>query len=942
MAMDQTTPGKETGMKEYYVHANSKWHSLPYESVFERLESGEDGISRSEAEARLDEYGRNALPETKKTSALFRFFKQFHDILIYILFISAFITLMLGHYADTAVILVVTLVNALIGFFQERKADKALADIKAMLSPKASAIRNGLRSEIDASELVIGDIVSLKPGARVPADLRLIRAYDLKIEESALTGEALASDKTTAPLDPGTLLGDRSNMAYSGTFVKSGTGAGVVVATGLETELGRISQLLAETPPPETPLVREMARFGKHISAIIIVISVAVYAFGHFFRDYHPAELLLATIGLAIAAIPEGLPAMLSIILAIGVRNMAKRKAIVRNLPAVETLGSVSVICSDKTGTLTQNEMTVTSLMTQSGIFEVTGTNGSEEGAIEKDGQRIKSAEHPLLRELLSCFSHCNEAVINRDADGVLTANGEPTEVALAYAVMKDADVPEKQKRLAMLPFDSEHKYMASLHDGGEHNVIFIKGAPDKLLFMSQDEQGVNRLQRTNIGYWENGIASMAAQGGRVLGAAMKIVDKTVSEITHESLEQGVVFLGLASIMDPPRPEAILAVESCKQAGILIKMITGDHAVTAVAIGQKMGIGDGDHVLTGRDLDDMSPEQLRCAVRIYDIFARTTPEDKLKLVRAIQEQGLVCAMTGDGVNDAPALKMADIGIAMGIKGTEVSKGSAEIVLADDNFESIAAAVEEGRRIYDNLKKTILFILPTNGAESLLIIASILFGTAIPLLPVQILWVNMVTSVTVSLALVFEQTEADVMKRPPRPAGERIMNLYFTWRIFFVSTLMAGLTLLMSQVLLSSGYAEELVRTLTLQTIVFCQLFHLFNSRSIRTSAFVIPFFSNSAVFVVSGLLIALQLAVTYIPFMNGAFGTVPVPAHLWGIPLLLGLVVFFAVEWEKFFMRLLDKHKKRNGQELGIFERTEAECRTIIPSHGLTRWGVKK
>ena len=897
-------------MKERYVHTHAKWFAKETGYVLEKLETDSTkGLSAVMATERLEEFGPNALPEAKTDSAIVRFFKHFHDILIYILLVCAFITLVLGHYADTLVILAVTIINAGIGYFQENKAEKALKDIRNMLSPQAAVLRDGVRTDIDSTGLTLGDIVYLAPGDKIPADLRLIRAENLRVEESALTGEAVPSEKQTSPISSETVLGDRSNMAYCGTTVSAGTGIGVVVDIGTDTEIGHISQLIAGVGTTSTPLLRQMAQFGRTVSFVVIGVSALVYLFGHFMRDYESSELLLSSIGLAIAAIPEGLPAILSIILAIGVQNMAKRNAIVRSLPSVETLGAVSVICSDKTGTLTQNEMTVKHLIVHDNRFAVTGSGYAPSGAILQGDTPAPMPEGSLLRQILVCFRHCNDASLSHSEHNTWTIQGDPTEGALLTVYEKAGSGMELPARIASLPFDSEYKYMATLAGSDGKGILYIKGAPDKLLTMADKELSANGPVPLERARWEEAIAELAAEGMRVLGAAIKYTKADKTTIEHGDLQQGVIFLGLCGIMDPPREEAVEAVAACRAAGIRVKMITGDHADTARAIGKELGIGDGRNAITGNDLDDMTDEQFYAAACKYDVFARTTPEHKLKLVKALQAHGIICAMTGDGVNDAPALRKADVGVAMGIKGTEVTKDAADIVLADDNFSTIVAAVEEGRKVYDNLKKTILFILPTNGAESFLIIASILFGTMIPLTPVQILWVNMVTSVTISLALAFEPAEPGIMNKPPRSASEPILTGYFLWRILFVSVMIGGLTLVLSIWLARSGYAEAEIRTITLQTIVLCQAFHLFNSRSIRQPAHKLDFLGNKVVYVVCGLLVVLQLSVIYLPFMNTIFGTVPLGFLGWAVPALLGLFIFFAVEGEKYAMRKLDARK---------------------------------
>ncbi|WP_428898322.1 plasma-membrane calcium-translocating P-type ATPase [Parelusimicrobium proximum] len=908
-------------MRENLKYENKNWYNLSIEDTVKDLATDlRHGLSQKEAQLRLEQFGRNVLPQGKKKSLLLAFLKQFHNILIYVLFAAAVVTAFMGHYVDTIVIILVAFINAVIGFSQERKAEKALENIKKMLSPKALVLRDNDRTEIDAANLVAGDIVFLNPGDKVPADLRLVKASNLKIIESALTGESVPSEKKPDTLKGDVMLGDRDNMAFSSTSVSSGTGIGIVSAVGKDTEIGKINQMLAEVEPVTTPLLKQINAFSTSVSVAIVVIAAVIFVFGFIFRSYETTELLLSVIGLAIAAIPEGLPAIVSIILAIGVQNMAKRKAIVRNMPAVETLGSVSVICTDKTGTLTKNEMTVKVLCTREYDFEVTGTGYAPEGDVLRDGEPVHLDKEPVLYRLLECFNTCNDANLGTDEDGHWTVNGDPTEGALVTAYRKIKDEHEFKDRLSTIPFDSEYKYMAVLIEGKDKNFILIKGAPDVLLKTCDTEETAEGTKPLDKEYWEQKVAEIAGKGQRTMGAAIKIVDKTVTEIHHQSeitegekcgLNCGVIFLGLAGIIDPPRDEATDAIKTCHTAGIRVKMITGDHITTALAIAKEMGIGDGTNGLQGKDIEAMSDDELKTAAWEYDVFARTSPEHKLRLVKALKARGAICAMTGDGVNDAPALKASDVGIAMGIKGTEVTKDAAEIVLTDDNFATIVNAVEEGRRVYDNLKKTILFILPTNGAEAFLIAASILFATLMPLTPVQILWVNMVTSVTISFALAFEPAERGVMNRPPRPEKSPLLSGYFIWRIAFLSVLIGGGTLWMNVRLLGLGISEDIVRSVTIQTIVFTQMFHLFNSRSVRSFAVNKDFFTNKAVFGVCIACVALQLAVAYVPFMNSVFGTVPLELTYWKYPLIAGAGVFIIVEIEKAVMRAFDRMKAK-------------------------------
>ena len=881
------------------------WHSINAEEATAALNTDAvSGLSSEEAQKRLREYGPNALPAPAGKNAFIRFLKHFNDILIYVLLAAALVTLVLGHYVDTAVILLVAVINACIGFVQENKAEKALEDIKNLLSLKAEVLRDGKRQEIEAETLVPGDVVLLAPGDKVPADLRLIRTDNLAIEESTLTGEAVPSEKEAGRMDEDTVLADRENMAFSSTTVSAGTGLGLVVGTGTRTEIGKISEMIAHVEPITTPLLRQTSSFGKTVSVVIVALSALIYIFAYFFRSYEPGELLLAVISLAVGAIPEGLPAILSIILAVGVQNMAKRKAIVRTLPSVETLGSVSVICSDKTGTLTKNEMTVTALVTKDDYFKVTGSGYSSEGEILKDGAKADFSKEDPAHRLITCMYLCNDASIAKTDDGQWEVRGDPTEGAL-IALYKKSDFEKLDEvRLDTIPFDSKYKYMATLVKGDDENINMIKGAPDALIAMADFELTKDGIKPIDKKFWNSEVKKLAQKGQRIIGAAYENMGGATG-ITHEDIYEDIVFLGLAGIIDPPRPEVVASIRECHEAGISVKMITGDHADTAKTIGHELGIGDGEKAITGKELEHLDEAAFEQAAHDYDIFARTSPEHKLRLVKALQARGAICAMTGDGVNDAPALKKADVGVAMGIKGTEVTKDSSEIVLADDNFSTIVAAVEEGRKVYDNLKKTILFILPTNGAQALLIVAAILFGILMPLTSVQILWVNMVTSVTVSLALAFEPLEPGTMRRPPRDPKTPLLGAYFIWRIAFVSILLAGATLWLSIHMTNEGMPLDMVRTITMQTIVCGQAFHLFNNKSISGFALNREFFANKAVFVVLGLLAALQLAITYLPFMNSIFGTAPIPAAAWTWPVLFGILLFAIVEVEKFVVRKL-------------------------------------
>ena len=700
-------------------------------------------------------------------------------------------------------------------------------------------------------------------------------------------------------------MGDRHGMCYSGTMVAAGRGLGVVTATGPATELGRISKMIAEVQTLATPLTRQMNRFGKILSVIIVSMAGLLFLTGWWLHDFTTAELFLAAIGFAVAAIPEGLPAILTITLALGVQRMARRNAITRKLNAVETLGSVTVICSDKTGTLTRNEMTARHVVTHAGRYDVSGTGFQPEGKIARDNQDVALDQHADLRALVEVMAMCNDSDIAEE-DGQWKVTGEPTEGALRTFARKAGFEDKNYERVASIPFESENKFMATLNrvPGGGTRIL-LKGAPDRLLDRCPRQRaGDGSTGGLDRAFWEQHIEELSQQGLRVLGAAAREVDAGKTDLALDDVGQEMVFLGLVGIIDPPRPEAIEAIKTCHEAGIGVKMITGDHAGTAKAIGKEMGIGDGVHAVTGDELEAASDEDLRRLVQENDIFARTSPEHKLRLVKALQANDEVVAMTGDGVNDAPALKRADVGIAMGIKGTEATKEAAEIVLADDNFRSIERAIEEGRTIYDNLRKAILFILPTNGAESLVILVAVVFGLVLPLTPVQILWVNMVTAVTLALALAFEPSEPGLMRRPPRERGAPILDGIFLWRIGFVSVLIGGATIAVFVIERRMEMPLELARTLAVNTLVFGQIFYLFNSRFLRESSLCSGLlFTNRGAWLAVGVLLVLQLGFVYAPFMQLWFGSAALEPRHWFVPLGIGFGVFLLVEAEKAVFR---------------------------------------
>jgi magnesium-transporting ATPase (P-type) len=881
------------------------WHNLPIDRVLRDLACKRGGLSEDEARRRRERFGPNRLPQVRGPGPLRRFLAQFNNVLIYVLLAAAAVTAALTHWVDTAVILGVVVINAVLGAVQEGKAERALDAIRNMLSPQAIAVRDGRRRSVPAEDLVPGDLVFLQSGDRVPADLRLVRIKALQTQEGALTGESLPVEKQTGPVAADAPLGDRTSMAYSGTLVTYGQGTGIVVATGAATEIGRISGLLAQVEPLATPLIRQMARFARWLTGAILALAGLTLAFGTLIRDYSLGEMFLAAVGLAVAAVPEGLPAVFTITLAIGVERMARRHAIIRRLPAVETLGSVTVICSDKTGTVTKNEMTVRSIACGDEVFEVGGVGYDPHGAFRLGEREIEPGRRPPLAEMIRAGMLCSEAALRRTEEGRWVADGDPTEGALLTVGIKAGLDPELEReerpRTDTIPFEAEHRFMATLHHDHEgRGFIYLKGAPERVLDMcghARTEGGEGPLDRP---HWHRCVEQLAARGQRVLAVATKVADADHRQLSFADVEGGFTLLGLFGIIDPPREEAIAAVAACRSAGIRTKIITGDHGATARAIAGQLGLVNDRDVMTGAELAALSETELRGVAPNVDVFARASPEDKLRLVEALQADGAIVAMTGDGVNDAPALRRADIGVAMGLKGTEAAKEAAEMVLADDDFASIVKAVEEGRTVYDNLKKSILFILPTSGGEALTIVAAILIGSLLPITPVQILWVNMVTAITLSLALAFEPAEPDVMRRPPRRPDEPILSRFLMWRIGFVSLIfLAGVfgIFLWAQ---AAGLSVEMARTLAVNALVVLEIFYLFNVRYLGMPSLTLRgVFGTRAVLTAVGVVSALQLLFTYAPFMQALFQTRPLTIAQSLLVIAVGVAAFAIIELEK-------------------------------------------
>jgi magnesium-transporting ATPase (P-type) len=880
------------------------WHALPPEAAFAAFETDPEGLASSDAVQRLARHGRNELPSPARRGPFLRLLAQFNNLLIYVLFASAAVSVALGHAVDTLVILGVVVVNALVGFVQEGRAEQALDAIQTMLAPNASVVRDGRRVTIAARGLVPGDIVLLEAGDRVAADLRIFHARNLRVQEAVLTGESAPVTKTTAPVAADAALADRDCMAFSGTLVVSGQGWGIVVATGVDTEFGRIGTLLSSVETLTTPLLRQMNVFARWLTGFILVIASLVFSVAVLARGYAPSDAFMIVVGMSVAAIPEGLPAVLTITLAIGVRRMAARRAIIRFLPVVETLGAVSVICSDKTGTLTRNEMTVRSIITADDLYEVSGVGYMPRGAFRREGKDVDAERIPELRDLCRAALLCNDAaLVHRGDDWFI--EGDPMEGALVVFATKagfDVALTRKQfPRTDEIPFDAEHRFMATLHHGHEGDAFLcVKGAPERVISMCVQVETHKGPSAIDHQEWERRAAELAADGQRVLALAIRDVLPGYRELRLDNVTQGLTLIGLVGLIDPPREEVAAALRECRAAGIGVKMITGDHAETAQAIARQIGVDVSGSVLTDRDLDQLDDAPFREVVGRTHVFARISPANKLRLVKAIQASGAVVAMTGDGVNDAPALKRADVGIAMGVKGTEAAKEAAEMVLADDNFASIVAAVREGRTVYDNLKKVIAWTLPTNGGEALSIITAVLLGVALPLTALQILWINMVTAVALGLTLAFEPTEAGTMKQRPRRPYQPLLSGFLLWRVVLVSVLFVGGVFFVFGWSRATGAPLEHAHTLVVNALVAMEIAYLFSVRYLYAPALTLAGIRGTrAVLIGVGTTIVLQLLFTHLPFMWRLFGSHPLSVVDWGVIVGLGAFLFGILELEK-------------------------------------------
>ena len=884
------------------------WHQLQHEEVVELL--GVDlstGLSADEVGRRQKESGANRVTARRGTPAWLKFLQQFNQPLVYILLLAVGFTAFLGEWVDSAVILGVVLFNAVVGFLQEAKAEKAIEALAQMIATEATVRRDGQKLRVHSEQLVPGDIVLLQSGDRVPADLRFIHLRDLNADESALTGESLPVAKHPGPLPLDTILAERRNLGFAGTYVTSGQAEGVVFSIGDETETGHIARLISSAVELSTPLTKKIAQFSKLVLRVIVGLAVVTFALG-VARGEKPLEMFMAAVALAVGAIPEGLPAAVTIVLAIGVSRLAKRKAIIRKLPAVETLGSTTVICSDKTGTLTKNQMTVQEIFAGGKLFAVTGAGYEPKGDLQLDGTVVEVPEHPALDECLRAGVLCNDSQLVSE-DGHLKVQGDPTEAALVVAAekggLKHAETHRAAPRLDTIPFESEHMFRATLHEAPKGRVIYKVGAAERILPRCTDALGERgELIPLDQDAVHRSVEQMAGRGLRVLALARRHVDATHAKLDHSHVAEGLTFLGLQGMMDPPRPEAVASVRQCQRAGIAVKMITGDHLITARVIAGQIGLKGHEEngqlvALSGRELEKVSDEQLPDVAERTAVFARVAPEQKLRLVRALQSRGHVVAMTGDGVNDAPALKQADIGVAMGISGTDVAKGAAAMILTDDNFASIEAAVEEGRGVFDNLTKFIVWIIPTNLGEALMLLSTIVLGLPLPLLPLQLLWINL-TDTLLGLSLAFEPKEGDVMNRPPRDPKRPLLTLPLIMRSGLISLIMVigGLSVFLWELRIEHAGIVA-ARTAVINVVILVQIVYLFNCRSLRRSVFTIGLSTNRWTIIGALAMLGAQLLFTYAPVMNNLFHSAPLPAGSWLRIVGVAAMTFCAVELEK-------------------------------------------
>jgi len=893
-----------------------KWYQLDGQEVFKALQTSGEGLSEAQAKKNLETCGLNKIAEEKRTSRLKIFIRQFTSPLIYILLIAAVVTFFLQSYTDTGVILTVVLFNAIIGYVQEFKAEESVRALKRLMVPRAKVLREKREREISSEELVPGDIVLLSSGTKVPADLRLITVLELKIDESMLTGESMPAEKIKEPIKENNLSpGDQRNMAFMGTVVVNGRGRGVVVSTGSQTVLGGIATEVKEAEGIQAPLQQKFHKFSTRIGLIVLAASIILFLIG-FFIGENLKEMFMTAVAAAVATVPEGLPVVLTIALAVGVRRMAKRHAIIRKLAAVETLGSTTVICTDKTGTLTENEMTVKVIFDGEHVFNATGSGYDPEGEILHEWMVPTEEERKNLFMSLRIGLLCNESHLYEE-DGEYKVDGDPTEGALIVSALKGGLTPEQERKtyeqMAILPFESERGFMATLHvHGNDHKkLIFIKGAPEKVLDLCTSCLAAEGLRTEAILQTADRFAK---EGMRVLAMAYREVHEKMEELNENSVRGSFVLAGIQGMMDPPRPEVIDAIKGCERAGIRVVMVTGDHPTTATAIGKMVGIAqDSSEVLIGRDIEGMDNDQLFHKVGEISVYARVAPHHKLRIVEQLMRHGEIVAVTGDGVNDAPALKKGHIGVAMGKKGTDVAKEASDMVLTDDNFATIFSAVEEGRVVFDNIRKVVFFLIPTGVAAIGSIIISILMGLPMPYTPSQLLWINLVTNSFQVIALTFEPQESGVLTRPPRDPQEGVMS-----RVLIQRTILVGLLISMGVVYkfihsLEGGGSLDRARTVAVTTMVFFQFFQAWNSRSESESIFRISFLSNP--WIVYGLIASIlaQLASIYIPVLQWIFKTESLTFLEWVKIAGMSLTVILLVEVDKFIRRKKGPMSRSNG-----------------------------
>ena len=898
-----TTQLEDTGQTESAARVSAPY-ALSEQELLAQLSSTREGLSGSEAEARVQRYGPNLLPVAASTPPWQRLLRQFRSLFIYVLLGGALISYFLGHYVDAGVILAVVLINGLIGFIQEGKAEAALNAILSISTTHCLAMRDGELLSVASTALVPGDVVSLQAGDRVPADVRLLNSKDLRSDESALTGESLASEKLCDVVAQDCPLAERHNMVFMGTMIVAGAATGVVTHTGTETQIGAINTLVNSVSIQPTPLQRQLTALARNLTLSVLALTVLIVAFGMLAHGYSFAEMLQSAIAIAVAAIPEELPAIVTIVLAFGVMRMARSNALVRRLPAVEVLGSVDIICTDKTGTLTANAMTVREIATAGVDINVSGEGYEPKGNFST----YRSEWEAILESAALVSMLCNDASISCDDKSQWQVNGDPTEGALQVFALKlgldQASIKSSYPRVDVLPFETERRYMATAHNAtGKDVMIALKGAPESLLPMCHTQSGPNGAQPIETLMWQNKTAALAARGMRVIALAKKISPAQHTNLSHEDVAQGMEMIALLGISDPPRKEAVAAIARCHDAGIRVKMITGDNPLTASAIGKELGLNT-TRVLTGQQLDEMNPEQLAEAAEQVDIYARASPANKLQLVAALQQRKHVVAMTGDGVNDAPALRKADIGVAMGMKGTDAAREASDIVLTDDNFATITQAVEVGRTVYDNTIKSILFMLPTNLAEASIVLLAILFAWELPITAPQILWINMVTTVTLSLALAFELSERNTMQHPPRPFGQGLITPLLLRRLLLVGISGAFVVFALFLWVLDQDGTLERARAMAVNSIVMIEALYLLSSRFFEQSILHSDMRRGSGPVLISIALVLLgQLAFTYLPISQRIFEVSAISLFDWALVTASAMVVLILVEIDKALAR---------------------------------------